>query len=208
MKKILCTFLVVIMLLGCAGAEKMTAEMWAIKDGWTSYVLMMSQEGMDAVWEEGAQKFCEKFGAAVMTGAQLRAQMLAGYKVEDGVDELSIEGDRFTGKKQDGTVLFDYDYAWVETIADKNILKGTKLHVFRTEDKGAGEYTFLLLTEPVKTEGDDGSYETFNLYNSANKKYRDMFKKSKVELKVIPCTMIRTDTSVEGLEYAVRRLFK
>ena len=33
MKKILCTVLVVIMLLGCAGAEKMTAEMWAIKDG-------------------------------------------------------------------------------------------------------------------------------------------------------------------------------
>lgn len=207
MKKILCAVLVLMMLLGCACAEE-TAEKWEVKAGWTSYALMLSQEGVDEAWEEGAKKFCEQFGAAIMTGKQLKDQMLAGYKVEDGVDELKIKGKRFTGKKEDGTILFDYKYSWVETIEDKNILKGTKLHVFRTKDKGAGKYTFLLLTEPVKTKGDNASYVTFNLYNSANKKYKDMFKKSKVELNVIPCTMIRTDTSAEGLTYAVMRMFK
>ena len=208
MKKIVCLLVLFALLLGCAGAEDMTAEKWEVKAGWTSYALMLSQEGMDEVWEEGAKKFCEKFGgAAIMTGKMLREQTLAGYKVEDGVDELKIKGSRFTGKKEDGTVLFDYKYSWVETIEDKNILKGTRLHVFRTKDKGAGEYTFLLLTEPVKTKGDDASYVTFNLYNSANKKYKDMFKKSKVELSAIPCAMIRTDTSEKGLRFAVMRMF-
>lgn len=208
MKKIVCLVMLAVLLLGCAGAEEKPAKKWEIKAGWTSYALMLSQEGMDDLWEEGARKFCEKFGAAVMTGEQFRERMLAGYWVEDGVDGLKIKGSRFTGKKQDGTVLFDYDYAWLETIEEKAVLNGTRVHVFRTKAEGAGEYRYLMLTEPVKTKGDGAAYVTFNLYNSANKKYRDVFKKSMVGLSTIPCAMIRSDTGMKDLEYAVRRMFR
>ena len=72
MKKIVCLVMLAVLLLGCAGAEEKPAKKWEIKAGWTSYALMLSQEGMDDLWEEGARKFCEKFGAAVMTGEQFR----------------------------------------------------------------------------------------------------------------------------------------
>ena len=203
MKRLLCIIIAALMLLGCAGAEGVSTKQWHHEAGWTAFSLAMDKE-----WEKAAKAFGERMGMKNLEPAQLKTMMLKGYSMENGVDELSVEGNRFTGRKADGTKVFSHKYSWVETLKDKNILGGTKVHVFRTKEKKAGKYTYLLLTEPVKTEGEDAAYTTFNLICTGKKNYRDLFKKKgKTGSVVIPCAMIEKDTGMEGLAYAIEKLF-
>ena len=48
-------------------------------------------------------------------------------------------------------------------------------YVFRTKEKGAKNYTYLLMMEPVKTEGKNAEYTTFNLICTGKKDYKALF---------------------------------
>ena len=204
MRRILCLLAAMALLLGCACAEELPAEKWQHEAGWVSFSLALSREELDGAWEAGAKLFGENLGLP-LTGEQMKAMMLQGYQLENGVDELFVAGSRFTGKSQDGSELFDGEYALVETLEDKEILGGAKVHVFRAE-KDAGEYTYLLMTEPVKTEGETAGYVTFNLFHTAGKNYREVFDIRGTGTARIPCAMTEKDTGTEGLAYAIERL--
>ena len=206
MKRLLCAMITIMMLLGCACAEEMTAEAWQHEAGWISFSLAMSQDGMEEAWDAGAKVFGESIGMP-LTGEQLKMMTLQGYQLENGVDELSVEGSRFTGRTQDGTTLFDHEYAWTETLEDKDIMGGTKVYVFRTEEAGAGEYTYLLMTEPVKTENESTGYVTFNLLYTQRNEYRQIFDLDGKGTAMIPCAMIEKDTGADGLAFAIERLY-
>ena len=205
MKKVLCVLAIIALLLGCACAEEIPAEKWQHEAGWISFSLALSRDELDEAWEAGAKVFGENLGFP-LTGEQLKSMTLQGYQLENGVDELSVEGNRFTGKAQDGTILFDGDFSWAETLEDKDILGGTKVHVFRAE-KDEGEFTYLLMTEPVRTEGETAGYVTFNLFHTGRKDYREIFDIRGTGGAQIPCTMIEKDTETEGLAYAIERLY-
>ena len=79
------------------------------------------------------------------------------------------------------------------------------MHVFRTEEANAGAYAWLLLTEPMKTEGENAGYTTFNLFCTGMKDYRQLF--NQAGSVAIPCTMIEKDTGTDGLSYAIEKLF-
>lgn len=207
MKRIVCAVIAMMLLSGCAGAEGVSTKKWQHEAGWTAFSLAMNQEGLDEKWEKAAEAFGKRMGMKDLEPEQLKTMMLRGYSMENGVDELYVEGKQFTGRKADGTEVFSHKYSWVETLKDKNILGGTKVHVFRTKEKNAGNYQWLLLTEPVKTEGEDAEYTTFNLICTGKKDYRKLFKKGKTGSVVIPCAMIEKDTGDEGLAYAIEKLF-
>ena len=207
MKKVLCLVFAAVMLLGCAGAEETGTEMWAHEAGWMSFQLALSQDSLDEVWEECAKSFGESLGLANLPVATMKKMLLQGLAMENGVDVLKVEGSRFTGSNADGTEAFSHEYAWKETIEDENILGGKKVYVFRTEEAGAGNYTCLLMTEPVKTEGENAGYVTFNLFCMGDK-YREKLTAGKNDAVPMPCTMIEKDTETEGLVFAVERMFK
>ncbi len=207
MKKILCAIMMIMMLSGCAYAESVTTELWQHEAGWVSFSVALAQDGMDEAWEEGAKVFGDNLGLAGLSGTQMKQMLMQGYAIENGVDELVVSGNNFTGKTKDGTELFSYEYAWVETLEQDSIMGGTKVYVFQTEEANAGEFTYLLMTEPLKTEGDSTSYVTFNLFHTEKKEYKDLFSAKKTGTATVPCTMIEKDTGIEGLVYVLERLY-
>lgn len=206
MKKVLCTIITVVMLLGCACAENVTAELWQHEAGWISFSVALAQEGLEEVWEESAKVFGENLGLN-LTGAQLKVMMMQGYALENGVDDLFVEGNRFVGKTKDGAELFSHEYSYIETLEEADIMGGKKVYVFKTEEAGAGEYTYLLMTEPLRTEGDDTAYVTFNLFHTQKDAYRDLFNAKKTGTAAMPCAMIEKDTGKDGLAYAIVQLY-
>lgn len=204
MKKTISVVALIILLIGCACAEGVDMELWQHEAGWTSFQLVLSQDELNSVWEENVEAFGESMGIPGLTVAQMKSMLLQGMSMESGVDELSVEGSRMTGWNADGTEVFSHEYTLAETLEDKSILGGVKMYVFRTEEKDAGDYTYLLMTEPVKTEGENVGYTTFNLVCTGRKDYRNLFKGKSV---IVPCTMIGKDTTMEGLAFAIERLF-
>ena len=204
MKKIISIIALIVLLMSCACAEGVGTEMWQHEAGWVSASLAMSWEGLEEAWDKATEAFAERMGLKGLEAAQLKTMMLKGYSMESGVDELGVEGDRFVGRNADGTEAFAHEYAFVETLENKDILGGVKVFVFRTEEKNAGDYTYLLMTEPVKTEGEGVSYTTFNLICTGRKDYRNLFKGKNV---VVPCPMIEKDTGNDGVAYMIERVF-
>ena len=208
MKKAVCVaILAVLLMISCAGAEEIGTEMWAHEAGWMSFQLALSQDSLDEVWVESAKSFGESLGVANLPVESMKRMLLAGFSMESGVEELYVEGNRITGRNADGTEVFSHEYAWKETIEDEKIMGGKKVHVFRTEEKGAGDYTCLLMTEPVKTEGENAGYVTFNLFCLGDK-YRERLTAGKDAAVPMPCTMVEKDTETAGLVFAVERMFK
>lgn len=206
MKKVLCAVLTMIMILGCACAEEAATAPWAHESGWISFSVAISQEGAEEVWDKAA----EVFGASVgvpMTGEMLKAAVLQGHVLENEVEDLRVEGNRFTGSKADGTELFSHEYSLNEVMEEADIMDGAKVYVFRTEEADAGKYTWLLMTEPVKTEGENASYVSFNLVNTNEDNYRDIFNVDETGSAVAICAMIEKDTGMEGLAYAIQKMF-
>lgn len=208
MKKLCCVIAIIVMIMGCACADGVSTKQWQHEAGWVGFQLALSQEQLDSVWEESVKVFGKNMGLKGLTVEQMKKMLLQGYSMESGVDELNVEGNRITGRKADGTEVFSHKYAWVETIKDKKIMGGKAVHVFRTKEKGAKNYTYLLMMEPVKTEGKNAEYTTFNLICTGKKDYKALFNTKKNGSAVIPCTMIKKDTGTEGLTYAIERLFK
>ena len=206
MKKVLCTIITVVMLLGCACAENVTAELWQHEAGWISFSVALAQEGLEEVWEESAKVFGENLGLN-LTGAQLKVMMMQGYALENGVDDLLIEGNHFTGKTKDGAELFGHEYSWVETLEEADIMGGKKIYVFKTEEADAKEYTYLLMTEPLRTENENTAYVTFNMFHTQKDAYRDLFNAKKTGTAAMPCAMIEKDTRKDGLAYAIVQLY-
>ena len=206
MKKVLCIIITIVMLLGYAYAENVTAELWQHEAGWISFSVALAQDGMEDVWEESAKVFGANLGLN-LTGAQLKVMMMQGYALENGVDDLLIEGNRFTGKTKDGAELFSYEYSWVETLEQADIMGGKKVYVFKTEGAGAKEYTYLLMTEPLRKESENTAYVTFNMFHTQKDQYRDLFNAKKTGTAAMPCTMIEKDTGRDGLAYAIVQLY-
>ena len=203
MKKLICIFAAVMILAGCAWAEGTGTEAWQHEAGWISFQKAVSGEELESVWNESAETLGESLQIPGLPLEQLKEMLLQGYSMESGVDEFLAEGNRFTGKNAE-QVVFSHEYALVETIEEDAVMFGTRIHVFRTEEPDAGQYTFLLMTEPVKTEGDGTGYITFNLYCTGNEQYRELVTSGTA---VLACPMIEKDTGTEALEFAVRRLF-
>ena len=206
MKRIISIVIALIMLLGCACAENMTAELWQHEAGWISFSVALAQDGMEDVWEESAKVFGGNLGLN-LTGSQLKMMMMQGYALENGVDDLSIEGNHFTGRTKDGAELFSHEYSWVETLEEADIMGGKKVYVFKTEEADANEYTYLLMTEPIKTESENTAYVTFNLFHTQKDAYRDLFDAKKTGTAAMPCAMIEKDTGRDGLAYAIVQLY-
>ena len=196
--------LLAVMLCGCGMAEETTLEAWANDAGWVSFPLVVQKEELNGAWEEGAKAFAGSIGLAALEGldgATLKKMMLQGYAYETHFDDLTVDGMRITVKSQEGEELFSHEYQWVETM--ENAMEGTSVYVFQTEEKKAGAFTYLCMTEPKTTESENGSYTSFNLFHAA-KDYRAMFDRKSVQ---IPCMMIRADTGTEGLTAAILDIF-
>ena len=206
MKRIISIVIALIRLLGCACAENMTAELWQHEAGWISFSVALAQDGMEDVWEESAKVFGGNLGLN-LTGSQLKMMMMQGYALENGVDDLSIEGNHFTGRTKDGAELFSHEYSWVETLEEADIMGGEKVYVFKTEEADANEYTYLLMTEPIKTESENTAYVTFNMFHTHKDAYRELFNAQKTGTAAMPCAMIEKDTGRDGLEYAIVQLY-
>ena len=203
MKKVIGILLGLVMLVSAACAEEITAALWQHDGGWMAFSLAMMREELNETWDKGAKVFGESVGFTDLTGAQLRDMTLQGYAMTDGLDELQVEGNRFTGRTRDGEEVFSHEYAFVETIEGEGILGGAKVHVFQTKEKKAGEYTYLLLTEPIRNEGEKGSYVTFNLFHTKGK-YKNFFKGKTTPA---PSAMIEKDTTLGGLEQVIETLY-
>ena len=206
MKKIICTVLVMMFMVGCAWAEGTGTEAWQHEAGWLSFSVAISQEGSDEVWEQAAKIFGESVGVP-MTGEMLKAGVMMGHTLENDVEDLSIEGNRFIGKKADGTELFSHEYTLAEVIEEGAVMNGEKTYVFKTEEADAGKYTYLLITEPVTTESEGVSYTTFNLVCTSKDDYRTVFDVEENGSPVAICAMVEKDASMEGLAYAVQKMF-
>ena len=205
MKKIICAVVAVMMLFGAAAAEGVTTEMWEHEAGWEAFLLAVSRDELNEAWEASIATFGEQIGLANVPVDMLKKMLLQGYSMESGVDGLKVEGNRFTGSDAEGNEVFAHEYAWADTMEDPDILGGQKVHVFRTEEADAGAYAWLLMTEPMKTEGENAEYTTFNLYCTGMKDYRQLFNQGGSV--AIPCTMIEKDTGTDGLRYAIEKLF-
>ncbi len=206
MKKILCAVIAMMMLPGCAWAEGTDTALWQHEAGWIDFSVAITQEGSDEIWNEAARIFGESVGVP-MTGEALKAGIMMGHTLENDVEDLSVEGNRMTGRKADGTELFSHEYALVEMIEEEAIMGGEKVHVFKAAEE-AGEYTYLLMTEPVKTESESASYITFNLVCTSQEDYRALFITEEEDATpVAVCAMIEKDTGVDGLAYAVQKMF-
>ena len=209
MRRIICAILAALLLTGCACAEGTGTEAWQHEAGWINFSVAITQEGTAEVWDNAAKAFTEKQGLPIaMSGEQLKAGILQGHALENDIEDLSVDGNRMTGKKADGTELFSYEYVLVELIEEEAILDGQKVYVFKTEEAGAGKYTYLLLTEPVKAEDEEASYTTFNLVCTGQDNYRALFDTKKTGTAVAICDMIEKDTTAEGLEFAIEKLFE
>ena len=207
MKKFVCAMLVLTMLLGCALAEGTGTELWAHEAGWTSFSIAISRDGSDEVWEEAAKTFSESMGMN-LTGVQLKTMVLQGHSLENGVEELSVEGNRIIGRKADGTELFSHEYAEAELVEDPGIMSGARVHVFHTEEANAGEYTWLLLTEPQQVEKDGASYTTFNLVCTQKDDYHTLFDMENGQNEpVAVCALIEKDVTAEGLALVINNFF-
>ena len=206
MKKMICAVLAMMLLAGCAYAEGTGTEAWQHEAGWINFSVAISMEGSDEVWEQAAKIFGESVGIP-MTGETLKAGVLQGHAVENDVEDLTVEGNRLTGKKADGTELFSHEYALAEVIEEEAILEGKKVYVFMTDEADAGKYTYLLLTEPLTTEGEGTSYTTFNLICTEQEDYRALFDTEKATAPVAVCDMIQKDTAPEAIAYAVQKMF-
>lgn len=188
------------LLSGCAAAEE-TLSAWEHEGGWVSFPLEAQKEELNEAWEEGAKVFGELIGLDKLDGATLKKMLLQGYAYETHFDNLAIDGSRVTVTSQEGEELFSHEYEWAETL--ENAMQGAAVHVFRSKDAKAGQFTYLCMTEPKTTEGESGNYSSFNLFH-AEKDYREMFDKKNVQ---IPCMMIPADTGMEGLTAAVKDIF-
>jgi len=206
MKKILCAMMAMALMIGCACAEGTGTEAWQHEAGWINFSVAISQDGADEVWEAAAKIFGDSVGVP-MTGAMLKAGVMQGHALENEVEDLTVEGNRMTGKKTDGTELFSHEYALAEVIEEEAIMDGKKLYVFKTEEADAGAYTYLLMTEPVTTQGEGVSYTTFNLIRTGDADYRAMFAVEENGAAVAVCDMIQKDTALEALAYAVQKMF-
>ncbi len=205
MKKTLCILLVTVFLFGVACAGEMSLDMWQHEGGWMSFTLGLMQEDLAEVWDEGAKVFGESMGIPGLTGDMLQQMMMQGYSMSSFVDEVQVEGNRITGQK-DGTELFRHEYAFAETLEEEDVMGGKRVHVFRTEEN-AGEYTYLLMTEPLRTEGDDGAgYVTFNLFH-AKDDYRALFIAGKGKTLTVPCAMMEKDTDRAGIKLAIEKIY-
>ncbi len=207
MKKIICAALALAMLLGCAWAEGTGTELWAHEAGWKSFSIAISQEGSDDIWEEAAKTFGENMGIP-LTGDKLKDLVKQGHSLENGVEELSVEGNRITGRKTDGTELFSHEYTEAELVEDPAIMNGARVHVFHTEEENAGEYTWLLLTEPQKVEKDGASYTTFNLVCTQRDDYQTIFDMENGQNEAVAvCALIEKDVTAEGLALGINNFF-
>ena len=207
MKKVICAIMSIMILLGYACAETVTAELWQHEAGWISFSVALAQDSMKEVWEASAKRFGANIGMDNLTGEQLKMMSMRGYSMENGVDELKVEGNRFSGKLKDGTELFNCEYSLVEVLEEDQILGGVKVYVFKADSEDVKEYTYLLMTEPLKTEKENVSYVTFNLLHTQNSAYRALFSSNGNGSATLPCTMIERDTGTEGLTYVIERLY-
>lgn len=204
MKRIICTMLATVFMLGCAWAEGTGTEAWQHEAGWINFSVAITQEGTEEIWNAAAKSFSEKQGLPiVMSGKQLKDGILQGHTLENDVEALQVEGNRFTGTKADGTKLFSHEYTQIETID----LQGNSYFVFKTEEAGAGKYTYLLITNPAKAEDGDVSYITFNLVCTEQDDYAALFNAEENGTAVAICDMIEKDTTNEGFVFAIEKMF-
>ncbi len=204
MKKVLCAVMVIMLMLGCAWAEETGTEAWQHEAGWINFSVAMTQEGTEEIWDTAAKAFSEKQQLPiVMSGEQLKTGILQGHTLENDIEALNVDGNLFTGMKRDGTELFSHEYAQVETID----VQGESYFVFKTAEAGAGKYTYLLITKPVKAEDGDVSYTTFNLVCTEQDNYAVLFDSEKSGTAVAICDMIEKDTTNEGFVFAIEKMF-
>ena len=79
MKRIICTMLATVFMLGCAWAEGTGTEAWQHEAGWINFSVAITQEGTEEIWNAAAKSFSEKQGLPiVMSGKQLRDGILQG----------------------------------------------------------------------------------------------------------------------------------
>ena len=204
MKRLICIVLAMAVMIGCACAEEMS--LWEHEAGWISFSIALSQDGLDEVWDEGAEKFGKSLGIPMMTGTMFKSMMLKGYAFENGVDEIHADRNRFSGRTQDGDAVFDHEYALAEVLEDANIMGGVRVHVFRTEEE-AGAFTYLLLTEPVTVEQEGTHYTTFNMLHTEDE-YMKLFEGGEPGEIQLPCTMVEKDTELSGIVLAIEKFVK
>ena len=203
MKKALALVLLVSILIAgsCLAEEYSTLAPWGHEAGWTSFPLALQSDGLDAAWQKGAEVFAANMGIKKLDAGTLKSMMLSGYHMEPQFDHLLVEGNRVTVSSADGKELFSHEYAYADTV--ENAMEDTAVYVFKTEEAGAGAYTYLCLTMPAETVRETGSYTTFSVFFT-KKDYKGLFQKDKVGL---PCLMIRADTGADGLEAAILQIF-
>lgn len=188
--------------LPACGVGEETLEAWAHEAGWVPFPLAVQQEELDDTWEEAAKGFGEMTGME-MDGPMLKGMMLQGYAYVTQMDRMNIEGNRVIMKSQEGEVMFDHEYKWVETVED--VLE-TPVHVFKTEDADAGSYTYLCMTAPAEKTTTAGNYLSFNLFNSEDH-YRATFDTHEGAGVQLPCSMIKADIPTEVLQAEVLAVF-
>lgn len=200
MKRIICAMLAALLLVGCAYAEETGLEMWQREGGWAALAKALTREDLSEAWEQGAEVFAQSLGMPSMNVEMLQGMMLQGMNLESGIDEIVVEGNRVTGRLEDGTEVFNHEYCPVETLQQKDVLGGAVVHVLKTEEE-AGEYTFIALTEPEEANYSGGLFLSCNMLHIADD-YMKMFGGA-----LIPCTMVAADTEAAALVAWVEKLF-
>ena len=55
MKRIICTMLATVFMLGCAWAEGTGTEAWKHEAGWINFSVAITQEGTEEIWNAAAK---------------------------------------------------------------------------------------------------------------------------------------------------------
>ena len=74
---------------------------------------------------------------------------------ENGLAVLTVEGDTISGTDADGEELFRHDYAFAEDVPITymgEVLEGMVMHVYKTEDGDAGDFTYFGFTDDTPDE--------------------------------------------------------
>ena len=174
---------------------------WKNDAGWTAFYTFTQNPDLDDAYEAAADAFGPAIGMADLDGEGLKALQIQAAGFEDDISSFTFTDDSMTALDSEGDKVFSYQYSFVETI--ENAIEGENAYIYKTDNAGAEEFTYLCLTLPNIATEEGGVIQSFNIRHAAD----DYEALATDTYEGSAGVVIDADAPIEDVDYTIRVVY-
>ncbi len=174
---------------------------WKNDAGWTAFYTFTQNPDLDDAYEAAAEAFAPAIGMDDLDGEGLKALQIQAAGFEDDISSFTFTDDSMTALDSEGDKVFSYQYSFVETI--ENAIEGENAYIYKTDNAGAEEFTYLCLTLPNIATEEGGVIQSFNIRHAAD----DYEALATDTYEGSAGVVIDADAPIEDVDYTIRVVY-